>query len=149
MARFFIERPIFAIVMSIIITLTGLISALNLPVAQYPQITPPQISVSTSYQGANSEVVDQAIAQVVEQQVNGVEDMVSMTSTSSDSGTYSLNVKFELGKDADLAAVQTQNRVSQANPSLPQSVQTSGVTTKKSAQDMAMIFTLTSAKRLL
>lgn len=146
MARFFIDRPVFAIVLSIIITLAGVIAAFNLPIAQYPQITPPQISVSTAYQGANSEVVDQTVAQAIEQQINGVEGMVSMRSTSSDSGTYALNVTFELSKDADLAAVQTQNRVAQANPSLPQAVQQAGVTTKKSAQDMAMIFTLSSPK---
>ncbi|HWR45918.1 multidrug efflux RND transporter permease subunit [Sporomusa sp.] len=146
MAKFFIDRPIFAIVLSILITVGGLIAAFNLPIAQYPQITPPQISVSTNYRGANADVVEQSIAQVIEQQINGVENMVSMQSTSSDSGAYSLNIQFELGKDADLASVQSQNRVAQANPSLPQEVQQSGVTTLKSAQDMALIFALWSPK---
>jgi hydrophobe/amphiphile efflux-1 (HAE1) family protein len=143
-ARFFINRPVFAIVLSIIITLAGLISAVNLPIAQYPQITPPTISVRAAYPGANSEVIDQTVAQVIEQQVNGVDNMVSMSSTSSDSGSYSLNVKFELGTDPDMASVQVQNRIAQANSSLPQSVLNAGITTKKSAQDMAMVFTLTS-----
>lgn len=144
MANFFIDRPIFAIVLSIIITMGGLIAAFNLPVAQYPQITPPQISVSTAYQGANAEVVDQAVSQVVEQQVNGVEGMVSMQSTSSDSGMYSLTVQFEPEKNADIAAVQTQNRVAQANAALPQDVQQTGISTRKSAQDFAVIFSLWS-----
>ncbi|HWR40516.1 MAG TPA: multidrug efflux RND transporter permease subunit [Patescibacteria group bacterium] len=140
MAKFFIDRPIFAIVLSILITIVGGIAAFSLPVAQYPQISPPTISVSTSYQGANAEVVDQTIAQIIEQQVNGVEGMVSMSSTSTDAGSYSLSVQFESGKDADTAAVQTQNRVAEATASLPSSVQTTGVTTRKSSQDMALIF---------
>lgn len=144
MAKFFIERPIFAIVLSVIITLAGLIAAFNLPIARYPQITPPQVSVNANYLGANSGVVEQAVAQLIEEQVNGVENMVSMQSTSSDSGSYSLNVKFELGKDADIAAVQTQNRVSQANASLPSSVTESGVTTQKATADMSYIFALWS-----
>lgn len=144
MARFFINRPIFAVVLSIIITIIGGVAAFNLPVAQYPQISPPTISVSTSYQGANAEVVDQTIAQVIEQKVNGVEGMTSMSSTSTDSGSYSLSVQFESGKNSDTASVQTQNRVSEANASLPSDVQATGVTTRKSSQDMAMIFTLWS-----
>jgi hydrophobe/amphiphile efflux-1 (HAE1) family protein len=143
-ARFFIERPIFAIVLSVIITLAGLISAFNLPIARYPQITPPQVNVTANYQGANAEVVEQTVAQLVEQQVNGAENMVSMDSTSSDSGSYMLSVKFELGKDADIAAVQTQNRVSLATASLPGAVTQSGVTTQKATADMAYIFTLWS-----
>ncbi len=146
MAKFFIERPVFAIVLSIIITLAGLIAAFNLPIARYPQITPPQINVNATYQGANAEVVEQTVAQVVEQQVNGVEGMVSMQSTSSDSGTYALNVKFELGKDADTASVQTQNRVSQINAALPDSVTASGVTTQKATSDMSYVFSLWSPK---
>ncbi|VBB07442.1 acriflavin resistance protein [Lucifera butyrica] len=144
MARFFIERPIFAIVLSIIITLVGSIAAFNLPIAQYPQIAPPTVRVSTTYQGANADVVEQTVAQTIEEQVNGVEDMTSMQSTSTDSGTYTLNVQFEVGKDPDIATVQTQNRVSQANPSLPDDVQQTGVITRKSSQDMSLIFSLWS-----
>lgn len=144
MAKFFIERPVFAIVLSILITLTGLIAAFNLPIAQYPQIAPPTVNVRADYQGANSDVVEQSVAQTIEEQVNGVEEMVSMQSTSSDAGSYSLNIQFETGKNSDIASVQAQNRVSQANAGLPDAVRTSGVTTKKSSQDMSMIFSLWS-----
>ncbi|MDR7868627.1 MAG: multidrug efflux RND transporter permease subunit [Sporomusaceae bacterium] len=145
MAKFFIDRPIFAIVLSIVITLGGLIAAFNLPIAQYPQITPPQVSVSTSYAGANADVIEQTVAQVIEQQVNGVEDMIAMQSTSSDNGSYySLSVKFQLGKNADIATVQTQNRVAQANAALPTDVQQAGVSTFKASQDRALIFALYS-----
>ncbi|WP_378956748.1 efflux RND transporter permease subunit [Pelosinus sp. sgz500959] len=146
MAKFFIDRPIFAIVLSIVITLVGLISAFNLPIAQYPQITPPQVSVSGSYTGANAEVVEQTMAQSIELQVNGTEDMVSMTSTSSDSGSYTLTAKFDLSKNADMATVQTQNRVAQANASLPTEVTTAGLTTRKVSPDNSLIFTLSSPK---
>ena len=144
MAKFFIDRPIFAIVVSIFIVLGGLIAGFNLPIAQYPQITPPTINVSANYNGANAEVVEQSIAQVIELQVNGTEGMVTMDSTSADNGVYSLNVKFELGKDADLASVQTQNRVTQANAQLPTEVTSSGIVTKKATPDHAMIFALWS-----
>ncbi|MBP2642377.1 MAG: bepE 2 [Firmicutes bacterium] len=144
MASFFINRPIFAIVLSILISLGGLISVFNLAIAQYPQISPPQIRVSTSYTGANADVIEKTVAQVLEQQINGVEDMVSMSSSSSDSGSYMLTVQFQTGKDADMATVQTQNRVSQALAALPTSVQTNGVTTAKATMDMAVMFNLTS-----
>lgn len=144
MSKFFIERPIFAIVLAIIISVVGLVSAFNLPVAQYPQITPPQASVSTTYTGANAQVVEQTIAQAIELQVNGVENMISMLSTSTDNGSYSLNVKFNLGTNGDIDTVGTQNRVAQANASLPQSVTQYGVTTRKVSPDMAMVFSLYS-----
>ncbi|MBP2643328.1 MAG: bepE 4 [Firmicutes bacterium] len=144
MAKFFIDRPIFAIVLSLIITIVGGVAAFTLPIAQYPQISPPTISVSTNYIGANAEVINQTVAQVLEQQINGVDGMVSMSSTSTDSGSYSLSVQFETGKDADIAAVQTQNRVSQATAALPTAVQNAGVTTSKSSQDMSLIIGLYS-----
>lgn len=144
MANFFINRPIFAIVLSMMISIMGVTAVYYLPVAQYPEISPPTVSVSTSYQGANAEVVDQTVAQIIEEQVNGVEGMVFMSSTSTDSGSYSLSIQFETGKNSDTAAVQTQNRVSEANASLPSSVQSSGITTRKASQDMAMIFNLWS-----
>lgn len=144
MAKFFIERPIFAIVLSIVMVMAGLVAAFNLPIAQYPQISPPTVAVSATYTGANADVVNQTVAQIIEEQVNGVEGMTSMQSTSSDSGSYSLSVQFEPDKDADLVAVQTQNRVSQATASLPSTVQATGVTTKKSSQDMSLMFTLWS-----
>lgn len=144
MSKFFIERPIFAIVLAIIISVVGLASAFSLPVAQYPQITPPQATVSATYVGANAQVVEQTIAQLIELQVNGVENMISMLSTSTDNGSYSLNVKFDLGTNGDIDAVGTQNRVAQANASLPLSVTQYGVTTTKVSPDMAMVFSLYS-----
>lgn len=144
MARFFIERPIFAIVLSVIITLVGLIAAFTVPIDRYPQITPPHVSVDTNYRGANSQVLEKTVAQVLEQQINGIENMSSMLSTSADSGSYQLDIQFELGKDADLAVVQTQNRVAQANPSLPQSVLQAGITARKVSSDFAMVFALWS-----
>ncbi|MBP2651906.1 MAG: transporter, hydrophobe/amphiphile efflux family [Firmicutes bacterium] len=144
MAKFFIERPIFAIVLSIIITIIGVIAAFTLPIAQYPKISPPTVSVSTTYQGANADVVNQTVAQTLEEEINGVEEMVSMSSTSTDAGTYSLSVQFESDKNPDIAAVQTQNRVAEVLSSLPTTVQTTGVTTRQSSQDQAMTFTLYS-----
>ncbi|HWR05840.1 multidrug efflux RND transporter permease subunit [Sporomusa sp.] len=144
MAQFFINRPIFAIVIAILITLAGGIAAFNLPIAQYPQITPPQVSISTIYTGANADVVEKTVAQVIEQQVNGVEGAVAMTSTSADSGRYSLNVKFELGQNPDMVTMYTQNRVAQANSGLPQDVQLTGVTTRKVSPDTALYFSLIS-----
>lgn len=138
MAKFFIERPIFAIVISIMIVLAGLIAGLNLPVAQYPQIQPPTVSVSTSYTGANSDVVNQTVAQIIEQQVNGVQGMNYMTSNSDDTGRYSLSVVFDLGVDGDIASVKVQNSVAQANATLPAEVKDAGVVTKKASSDMAL-----------
>lgn len=144
MAKFFIERPVFAIVLSLIITILGVVSAVNLPIAQYPQISPPTVTISTNYIGANADVVDQTVAQVIEQQVNGVEGMDYMSSTSTDTGTYSLSIQFESGKNADMASVLSQNRVSEATPALPSSVQTSGVSTRKATSEMALVFSLWS-----
>lgn len=144
MANFFINRPIFAIVIAILITLAGGISAFNLPVAQYPQITPPQVSVGTVYTGANADVVESTVAEVIERQVNGVAGMVSMTSTSDNTGRYSMNVKFNLGENPDMVTMYTQNRVVQANPALPQEVQLNGVVTLKVSPDTVLYFVLNS-----
>lgn len=144
MSKFFIERPIFAIVIAIIISMIGLIAAVNLPVAQYPKITPPQASIRALYTGANAEVVEQTIAQQIELQMNGVENMLEMLSTSSDNGQYTLNVKFQVGTNADIDTVQAQNRVSAANAGLPDDVKIAGVTTRKVNSDLAMVFNLYS-----
>lgn len=136
MAKIFIHRPIFAIVISLLIVIIGLISAFSLPVAQYPQISPPTVSVSTTYVGANSDAVSQTVAQVIEKEVNGVEAMDYMTSASDDSGSYTLTVKFDLGTDGDIAAVKVQNKVSAATPSLPEEVKAFGVNSEKSSSDM-------------
>lgn len=144
MARFFIHRPIFAIVIALIIVICGTIAGLSLPVAQYPQITQPTVEVTTAYVGANSDVINKTVAQVIEEQVNGTQGMDYMNSTSDDSGSYVLTVKFDLGTDADMDTVLVQNNVTTANSSLPTDVQNYGVTTKKSASDMAYVFTLLS-----
>ena len=144
MSKFFIERPIFAIVISLIIVILGIISAVKLPIAQYPQISPPTISVSTTYTGANASVVNETVAQVIEQQVNGTQGMDYMTANSDDSGRYSLQVMFNLGTDADMDSVLVQNNVAIANTSLPTDVQNMGVTTKKASQDMALMVALYS-----
>ena len=144
MAKFFIHRPIFAIVISLIIVLVGILAGLQLPIAQYPQISPPTVSVSTNYTGANAEVVDQTIAQVIEQQVNGTQGMDYMSSNSDDTGRYSLSVVFEVGTDSDMDSVKVQNNVAVANASLPSAVQAVGVTTRKSSSQMALMVALYS-----
>ena len=144
MAKYFIDHPVFACVIAIIITLVGIISAYNLPIAQYPQISNPRISVTTNYVGASAEVVEQSVAQAIEKQVNGVDNMVDMNSTSDNQGNYTLNVKFELGTDPDMDSVKVQNRVSQASASLPSEVSTYGITTKKQSAETIMYFALTS-----
>ncbi|WP_417209130.1 efflux RND transporter permease subunit [Acidaminococcus fermentans] len=144
MAKYFIDHPVFACVIAIIITLVGIISAYNLPIAQYPQISNPRISVSANYVGASAEVVEESVAQAIEKQVNGVDNMVDMNSTSDNQGNYTLNVKFELGTDPDMDSVKVQNRVAQASASLPSEVSTYGVTTKKQSAETIMYFALTS-----
>ena len=144
MAKFFIHRPIFAIVISLIIVLVGILAGIQLPIAQYPQISPPTISVSTTYTGANAEVVDATIAQAIEQQVNGTDGMDYMSSNSDDTGRYSLQVVFEVGTDDDMDSVKVQNNVAVANPSLPSAVQAVGVTTRKSSNTMALMLAMYS-----
>ena len=144
MSKFFIQRPIFAIVISIIMVIVGMLAAINLPVAQYPQISPPTVSVSTTYVGANASVINETVAQVIEQQVNGTQGVDYMSSSSDDSGRYNLSVVFELGTDGDMDSVKVQNNVAIANASLPADVQSRGVTTKKASSDMALIGSLYS-----
>ena len=144
MARFFIHRPIFAIVISIIIVILGTIAIMSLPIAQYPKITQPTVSVSTSYVGANAHVINEAVAQVIENNVNGTQGMDYMSSSATDSGSYSLKVIFDLDTDSNMDAVLVQNNVSLANASLPSDVKNIGVTTKKSSSDMAYMFALYS-----
>lgn len=144
MAKFFIDRPVFAVVLSLLITIAGTLAGFSLPIAQYPQISPPRIAVSTFYQGASAEVVEQSVAQIVEQQVNGVEGMSNMSSVSGDDGSYRLDVVFGIEQNADMAAVQVQNRVSQAVSGLPQEVVQVGVTTQKQSPDVVMYFVLYS-----
>lgn len=144
MSKFFIHRPIFAIVISLIIVIAGSIAATQLPIAQYPQISPPTVSVSTSYTGASAAVVNQTVAQIVEDQVNGTQGMDYMSSTSDDTGRYSLSVTFEVGTDGDMDSVKVQNNVASATSQLPSEVQQVGVTTKKSTNDMAYMMSFYS-----
>jgi multidrug efflux pump len=138
-SRFFIDRPIFATVLSILITLVGGISLLYLPVAQYPRITPPGVSISISYPGANAQEVADTVGAPIEQQVNGVDGMLYMSSNSGNDGSYSLSVTFDIGTDINAALVMVQNRVALAMPQLPASVQNQGITIRKRTPDMLMI----------
>ena len=144
MSKFFINRPIFAIVIALVITLAGLMSMINLPVARYPQIAPPTVQVSTAYTGATSQVVNDTVASVIENQMIGVEHMDFMTSNSTNNGTYSLSIQFTQDSDADMDTVNVSNRVQRATAQLPSEVQQVGVTTTKSSGDMAFIFSLVS-----
>src|ERR687883_540426 len=135
-SHFFIERPIFASVMSIVITLAGAVAAINLPVAQYPPITPPSIMVTCTYPGANAQVVADSIAAPIEQQVNGVEDMLYMVSLSNNDGSYTLTVTFKPGVDLNFAQVLVQNRVNLALPMMPDVVKQTGVITRKRSPDI-------------
>lgn len=147
MARFFIDRPVFAIVLAILISLLGTIAGFSLPIAQYPNITKPRISVTTNYVGASADVVEEAVAQAIEQKVNGVENMLDMNSISTSNGQYELNVQFNLEKNADIASVEVQNRVSQATSSMPSEVNAYGITTAKKSAETIMYFGLTSPNR--
>lgn len=147
MSKFFIERPVFAMVISLLLVILGTLAVFNLPVAEYPQISPPTIKVNTTYIGANSDVVNQTVAQVIEQQVNGVEGMDYMSSTCDNSGQYKLSVVFNLGTVGDMDSVKVQNRVAVANATIPSAVQSFGVTTQKNSDDNVFIFALTSPNR--
>ena len=143
-SRFFIDRPIFASVLSIVITLAGAIVLFTLPITQYPEITPPTVEVSAVYSGANAQVVADTVAAPIEQQVNGVEGMLYMSSQCTNDGMYALTVAFRPGTDLNLAQVLVQNRVALAQPVLPALVQRRGVTVKKKSPTVLMIINLYS-----
>jgi hydrophobic/amphiphilic exporter-1 (mainly G- bacteria), HAE1 family len=143
-SHFFVNRPIFAAVLSIVLLIVGAIAYTRLPVAQYPEIAPPTIVVQASYPGADAETVAATVATPIEQEVNGVEDMLYMSSYSSGDGSMALTITFELGTDLDQAQVLVQNRVSVAEPRLPEEVRRLGITTAKSSPDLMMVIHMLS-----
>ncbi|OWK43450.1 efflux RND transporter permease subunit [Fimbriiglobus ruber] len=142
--RFFIDRPIFATVLSAIVTLTGAIALVYMPVAQYPRITPPGIVINISYPGASAQEVADTVGAPIEQYVNGVEGMLYMSSQSGNDGTYSLSVTFDIGTDLKTALVKVQNRVALAMPLLPSPVQNQGITVRKKTPDLLLMISFYS-----
>ncbi|EIC19380.1 efflux RND transporter permease subunit [Thiorhodovibrio frisius] len=144
MPRFFIDRPIFAWVIAILITLAGSIAIFELPVSAYPPIAPPQVSISASYPGASAEVVEKTVTSVIEQQLTGVDDLLYFNSTSRSNGTVTITLTFLSGTDPDIAQVQVQNRLSLAEPRLPEEVVRNGITVAKANNDFLMVVALKS-----
>ncbi|HZM44170.1 MAG TPA: multidrug efflux RND transporter permease subunit [Burkholderiales bacterium] len=143
-SRFFIDRPIFAAVLSIFIVIAGLASMRVLPIAQYPEIAPPVVTVRAFYPGASAQVIEQTVAAPLENQINGVEKMIYMSSTSTSNGALEIQVTFEIGADADTAALNVNNRVKQAEPRLPQEVRRQGVTVEKGSSAFLQVLAFTS-----
>jgi len=146
-SRFFIDRPVFANVIAILTVLLGIVALYRLPVERYPAITPPTVVISASYPGANAKVISDTIAAPIEQQVNGVENMMYMSSTSSADGSYSLTITFEIGTNLDDAQVLVQNRVSIAEASLPEEVRRQGLSVKKQSSNIVLAVSLTSPSK--
>ena len=144
LARFFVDRPIFATVISVVITLAGGVAVFLLPIAQYPEVTPPTVQVTASYPGANALTVRDTVAAPIEEQVSGVEGMMYMSSRCTNDGAYNLVVTFKPGTDSDMAQVLVQNRVSLALPVIPALVQNEGITVKKMSPNTLMIINLIS-----
>jgi hydrophobe/amphiphile efflux-1 (HAE1) family protein len=142
--HFFIDRPIFASVLSILILLVGGLALIALPIAQYPEIAPPTVVISTTYPGANAQVVAETVATPIEQEVNGVEDMLYLSSQSTNSGSMSLTVTFKPGTNLDKAQVLVQNRVALAEPKLPEEVRRQGISVKKRSPDLSLVVNLIS-----
>ncbi|MFO1075727.1 MAG: efflux RND transporter permease subunit, partial [Geminicoccaceae bacterium] len=143
-SHFFVDRPIFAAVISIVVTLLGALAYLGLPVAQYPEVAPPTVVVSASYPGASAEVVAETVATPIEQEINGVENMLYMVSQSTGDGNVQITITFALGTDLDEAQVLVQNRVAIAEPRLPEEARRRGITTKKNSPDLMMVIHLNS-----
>jgi len=146
-SAFFVDRPRFAFVISIVLTLAGSIALGVIPIAEYPDITPPQVQVKANYSGANSAIVRDTVAAPIEEEVNGVDDMLYMSSKSNDDGSYQLTVTFAVGTDPDIAAVNVQNRVATANSKLPEDVTRDGVITQKQSSNMLMVINVTSPEK--
>lgn len=144
MARFFIDRPIFAWVLAIIVMLAGLISVLTLPIAQYPAIAPPAVAIVATYPGASATTLEDTVTQVIEQKMKGLDRLSYMASTSESSGTVTITLTFENGTNPDTAQVQVQNKLALATPLLPQEVQQQGVAVSKSASNFLNVLAFTS-----
>jgi len=144
MARFFIDRPIFAWVIAIILMLAGTLSILNLPVEQYPQVAPPEVQITANYPGASSKAVENSVTQVIEEQMNGIDNLLYMSASSDSSGNASITLTFAAGTDPDIAQVQVQNKLQMATPRLPQAVQQQGVRVAKSSDTFLMVVAFTS-----
>src|SRR5215471_6821602 len=144
LSRFFIDRPIFAAVVSIVFVILGVVSVGRLPVAQFPEIAPPVVRVSGQYPGASADVVAATVVAPLEQQINGVENMIYITSNSTGDGRFQIDVTFDLGTNLDIAQVQVQNRVAIAQPRLPGDVRNIGVTVTKKSPDLLLVVHLYS-----
>src|SRR5947208_1089253 len=147
MLNYFIERPVCSAVTSRVLSLLGAVAAVNRPIAQYPQVVPPQVTVTTSFPGANADVVSQSVAASIEQQVNGSQDMLYMSSKSGNDGSYGLTVTFDIGTDKNIDAIEVQNRVAIAQSQLPADVIRNGITVRKSTTDFLEVISLTSPER--
>lgn len=139
MANFFIRRPIFAWVLAIILMMAGALAIMQLPVAQYPTIAPPAVAISATYPGADAQTVQDTVTQVIEQNMNGIDNMVYMSSTSDSAGMMNITLTFEAGTDPDIAQVQVQNKLQLAMPLLPQEVQQQGISVDKSSSSFLMV----------
>src|ERR1700692_777065 len=146
-AHFFIDRPVFAIVLSLVALIGGAIGVFMLPIAQYPQIAPPTVTVAATYPGANAETVARTVATPIEEQINGVENMLYMSSQSTNTGNLNLTVTFKVGTNLDVAQVQVQNRVAIALPQLPAEVQLQGIVVRKASPDITLAVALFSPDR--
>src|SRR3546814_283161 len=144
----FVDRPRLAVVISILITLAGAISMMVIPVAQFPDIVPPQVQVTASYPGAGAEVVEATVAQPIESQVVGVENMLYMKSTSGNDGSYSLTITFDVGTDPDINTVNVQNRVNLADAKLPAEVRSTGVSVKKKSSALLQVISRSEERRV-
>src|SRR6266508_1563080 len=146
-SAFFIERPIFASVISIIITLAGAVAAFMLPISQYPDIQPPTVTISTSYPGASAETLAKTVAAPIEEQLSGVENMIYFSSTAAADGSVTITATFEVGTDVDRATFQLNNRVQLALPRLPDEVRRNGVIVQKRSNDILLVIGLASPDR--
>src|SRR5258706_290189 len=141
------ERPVFSTVIAVLMVLVGALAAFGLPIAQYPQVVPPQVSVTANFPGANADVVSQSVAAPIEQQVNGSQDMLYMSSKSGNDGSYNLAVTFDIGTDKNIDQIEVQNRVAIAQNQLPPDVVRNGITVRKTTTDFLQVITLTSPER--